>query len=185
MGILDKVGSAIKKVSDIAGELGNDDGAEGSLVSKLLKSETAKCGKEGKKNSASAYKPPKYEALRPLARTALMKDEVSERDMEVMKRKATSLGMDADEFEMLFEGLVKKKQSTVKKNLFGKKVDDGSFFADYDEEEMEDESMFDREFDKLFLSTEEQYEKRRRKEKELDDRLEGLGGLGGITELLG
>ena len=184
MGILDKVGSAIKKVSDIADGLGNDVG-EDSLVSKLLKSETAKCGKEGKKNSASAYKPPKYEALRPLVRTALMKDEVSERDLNVMKRKATSLGMDADEFEMLFEGLVKKKQSTIKKNLFGKKVDDGSFFADFDEEAMEDESMFDREFDKLFLSTDEQYEKRRRKEKELDDRLEGLGGLGGITELLG
>lgn len=182
MGILDKVGSAIKKVSDIADGLGNDVG-EDSLVSKLLKSETAKSGKTAKKDAA--YKQPKYEALRPLARTALMKDEVSDRDLNVMKRKATSLGMDADEFEMLFEGLVKKKQSTIKKNLFGKKVDDGSFFADFDEEAMEDESMFDREFDKLFLSTDEQYEKRRRKEKELDDRLEGLGGLGGITELLG
>ena len=48
MGILDKVGSAIKNVSDIAGELGNEDGVEGSLVSKLLKSETAKSGKNGK-----------------------------------------------------------------------------------------------------------------------------------------
>ena len=46
MGILDKVGSAIKKVSDIAGELGNDVG-EDSLVSKLLKSETAKTAPKG------------------------------------------------------------------------------------------------------------------------------------------
>jgi len=154
-----------------------NDGAEGFQSSEHWDSETEKSERNAKKDSASAYWPPKYEALRPLVRTALMKDEVSDRDLGVMKRKATSLGMDADEFEMLFEGLVKKKQSTIKKNLFGKKIDDGSFFADFDEDAMEDESMFDREFDKLFLSTEEQYAKRRRKEKELDDRLEGLGCL--------
>ena len=81
-----------------------------------------------------------------------MKDEVSERDLEIMKRKAVSLGMDADEFEMLFEGLVSKKQSAIRTNLFGKKIDDGDFH-------------FDMEFDELFISAEE---KQLRDKKELD-----------------
>ena len=48
----------------------------------------------------------KYEGLRPLVRSALMKDEVSEKTLETLRKKAVSLGMDADEFDIFFDGLL-------------------------------------------------------------------------------
>ena len=169
MGILDKVGSAIKNVSDIAGELGNEDGAEGSLVSKLLKSETAKSGKNGKKDASSASKTPKqdairqqdeqknvivepiYESLRPLVRSVLMQDEISEKTIETLKKKAVSLGMDADEFEIFFNGLVAKKKKAGKKQLIGKgEISYDKYF----------EKDFDNDFDQVFLTEEERLAKK-------------------------
>ena len=164
MGLLDKFDFAIKKVSDLTNKLENvsgftkdfrnEDVIENSLLSKSLHSKTKE--KNDKQEESCGYKQPKFESLRPLARTVLMKDEVSERDLEIMKRKAVSLGMDADEFEMLFEGLVSKKQSAIRTNLFGKKIDDGDF-------------DFDEEFDELFISAEE---KQLRDKKELNDGLD-------------
>ena len=182
MGILDKVGSAIKNVSDIAGELGNEDGAEGSLVSKLLKSETAKSGKNGKKDASSASKTPKqdairqqdeqknvivepkYESLRPLVRSVLMQDEISEKTVETLKKKAVSLGLDADEFEIFFNGLVAKKKKAGKKPLIGKgEISYDKYF---------ESNGFDNDFDQVFLTEEERLEKKKqgKREKEYENK---------------
>lgn len=167
MSFFDKMTSAVKKVSDLANELTKDDEMD---------------EEEDGVASAREYTPPKYDALRPLVRTALMKDETSERDMELMKRKATALGMDADEFEMRFEALVTSKNASNKKNLLGKKVNNGAFFK---EDDLEEETPFDKEFDQVFLTAEERHNKARRAAKEEDEDLKSLGGIGGISSLLG
>ncbi len=178
MGILDKVGSAIKNVSDIADELGNEDGVEGSLVSKLLKSETAKSGKNGKKDASSASKmpkqdairqqdeqknvivEPKYESLRPLVRSVLMQDEISEKTVETLKKKAVSLGLDADEFEIFFNGLVAKKKKA-----------------------------FDNDFDQVFLTEEERLAKKNKasekKNMKINDVVDKTKSIGEVIGKLG
>ena len=186
MGILDKVGSAIKNVSDIAGELGNEDGVEGSLVSNLLKSEMAKSGKDKKKDDASISKTPKqeairqqkerekvivepkYEGLRPLVRSALMNDEISEKTLETLRKKAVSLGMDADEFEIFFNGLVAKKKKAGKKPLIGKgEISYDKYFEGND---------FDNDFDLVFLTEEERTAKKGKTSDEKSRKIDNVVG---------
>lgn len=199
MGILDKVGSAIKNVSDIAGELGNEDGAEGSLVSKLLKSETAKSGKNGKKDASSASKTPKqdairqqdeqknvivepkYESLRPLVRSVLMQDEISEKTVETLKKKAVSLGLDADEFEIFFNGLVAKKKKAGKKPLIGKgEISYDKYF---------ESNGFDNDFDQVFLTEEERLAKKNKasekKNMKINDVVDKTKSIGEVIGKLG
>ena len=45
----------------------------------------------------------KFELLRPLLRSALMKEVVNEQDRTILTRKAVSLGMDADEFGLFLD----------------------------------------------------------------------------------
>ena len=199
MGILDKVGSAIKNVSDIAGKLGNEDGAEGSPVSKLLKSETAKSGKNGKKDASSASKTskqdairqqdeqknvivePKYESLRPLVRSVLMQDEISEKTVETLKKKAVSLGLDADEFEIFFNGLVAKKKKAGKKPLIGKgEISYDKYF---------ESNGFDNDFDQVFLTEEERLAKKNKasekKNMKINDVVDKTKSIGEVIGKLG
>jgi len=95
---------------------------------------------------------PKYEGLRPLVRSALMNDEISEKAIETLKKKAVSLGMDADEFEIFFNGLVAKKKKAGKKPLIGKgEVSYDKYFESND---------FDNDFDSAFLTEEERLAKK-------------------------
>lgn len=199
MGILDKVGSAIKNVSDIAGELGNEDGVEGSPVSKLLKSETAKSGKNGKKDASSTSKTPKqdairqqdeqknvivepkYESLRPLVRSVLMQDEISEKTVETLKKKAVSLGLDADEFEIFFNGLVAKKKKACKKPLIGKgEISYDKYF---------ESNGFDNDFDQVFLTEEERLAKKNKasekKNMKINDVVDKTKSIGEVIGKLG
>ena len=135
--------------------------------------------KEEKENYAS----PRYESLRPLLRMVLMKDEMSDKDREILKRKAVSLGMDADEFELLFEGMVAEKKKYATKSLFGK-VNYNAFFGD--EDDMDDEmSPFDICFEAAFYSEKEKQCKKARLAREDAEEMKSLGGLGSLMNLMG
>ncbi|MCR4873577.1 MAG: hypothetical protein K5885_08550 [Bacteroidales bacterium] len=98
---------------------------------------------------------PQVESLRPLVRSALMKDELSELDAGILIRKAVAVGFDAEEFGLLLDAMVAAKKRGAKKSLFRKPNYDDYF-----------EFEFDDDFDKTFLTEEE----RKRKDlAELDD----------------
>ena len=98
---------------------------------------------------------PQVELLRPLVRSALMKDEISEPDLSVLIRKALSIGFDEEEFRLLLDAMVASKKRGAKKSIFRKPNYDDYF-----------EFEFDDDFDKIFLTEEE----RKRKDlSELDD----------------
>ena len=78
---------------------------------------------------------PQVELLRPLVRSALMKDELSELDADILIRKAVAIGFDAEEFGLLLDAMVASK------------------YDDYFEFE------FDDDFDKTFLTEEERKRK--------------------------
>ncbi len=90
----------------------------------------------------------RVEALRPLTRSALMKDELSEHDRTILTRKAVTLGLDAEEFGLLLDAMVTSKKQGGKKSLFRK-----SDYTDYFEFE------FDDDFDETFLTEEERKRK--------------------------
>ena len=98
---------------------------------------------------------PQVEALRPLVRSALMKDELSELDAGILIRKAVAIGFDAEEFGLLLDAMVASKKQGAKKSLFRKPNYDDYFKFEFDDD-----------FDKTFLTEEE----RKRKDlAELDD----------------
>lgn len=98
---------------------------------------------------------PQVEALRPLVRSALMKDELSELDAGILIRKAVAIGFDAEEFGLLLDAMVASKKQGTKKSLFRKPNYDDYFKFEFDDD-----------FDKTFLTEEE----RKRKDlAELDD----------------
>ncbi|MBO7570737.1 MAG: hypothetical protein J6T48_01140 [Bacteroidales bacterium] len=121
---------------------------------------------------------PKYEGLRSLVRSALMNDEISEKTLETLRKKAVSLGMDADEFEILFNGLVAKKKKAGKKPLIGKgEVSYDKYFDGKD---------FDNDFDLVFLTEEERTAKKSKasedKSRKIDDvvgKAKSIGKIGG------
>lgn len=126
---------------------------------------------------------PRYEPLRPLLRMVLMKDEMSDKDIEILKRKAVALGMDADEFELLFEGMVAAKKKYATKSMFGK-VNYNAFFGD--EDDMDDEmSPFDICFEAAFYSEKEKQCKKARLAREDAEEMKSLGGLGSLMNLMG
>lgn len=161
---------AFKTVTNVAkGQISDflrDDDEENSMFSKG-------------ENCAS----PRYEPLRPLLRMVLMKDEVSNKDLEILKRKAVALGMDADEFELLFEGMVAAKKKYATKSMFGK-VNYNAFFGD--EDDMDDEmSPFDTCFEAAFYSEKEKQCKKARLAREDAEEMKSLGGLGNLMNLMG
>ena len=91
---------------------------------------------------------PQVESLRPLVRSALMKDELSELDAGILIRKAVAVGFDAEEFGLLLDAMVASKKQGGKKSLF-RKPD----YTDYFEFE------FDDDFDETFLTEEERKRK--------------------------
>lgn len=119
---------------------------------------------------------PRYESLRPLLRTVLMKNEVTDKDRELLKRKAVALGMDGDEFELLFDGMVSARKKYAYKALLGKEVSYAAFFGD--EFELEDgNAPFDTYFEATFYSDKEKQTVKVRRAKEDADELKGLSGL--------
>lgn len=126
---------------------------------------------------------PRYEPLRPLLRMVLMKEEVSNKDLEILKRKAVALGMDADEFELLFEGIVAARKKYATKSMFGK-VNYNAFFGD--EDDMDEEmSPFDTCFEAAFYSDKEKKRKKARLAREGAEEMKSLGGLGNLMNLMG
>lgn len=126
---------------------------------------------------------PRYESLRPLLRMVLMKDEMSDKDLEILKRKAVALGMDADEFELLFEGMVTAKKKYATKSMFGK-VNYYAFFGD--EDDMDDEmTPFDTCFEAAFYSDKEKQCKKARLAREDAEEMKSLGGLGNLMNFMG
>lgn len=108
---------------------------------------------------------PKYESLRPLVRSVLMQDEISEKTVETLKKKAVSLGLDADEFEIFFNGLVAKKKKAGKKPLIGKgEISYDKYF----------EKDFDNDFNQSFLTEEEQAVKKGKASEEKNKKIEGV-----------
>lgn len=104
---------------------------------------------------------PQVELLRPLVRSALMKDELSELDAGILIRKAVAVGFDAEEFGLLLDAMVAAKKRGAKKSLFRK--------PNYD-----DYFEFDNDFDKTFLTEEE----RKRKDlAELDDAMKMMDNV--------
>ncbi len=93
---------------------------------------------------------PQVELLRPLVRSALMKDELSELDAGILIRKAVAVGFDAEEFGLLLDAMVAAKKRGAKKSLFRKPNYDDYF-----------EFEFDDDFDKTFLTEEERKQKDR------------------------
>ena len=93
---------------------------------------------------------PQVESLRPLVRSALMKDELSELDAGILIRKAVAVGFDAEEFGLLLDAMVAAKKRGAKKSLFRKPNYDDYF-----------EFEFDDDFDKTFLTEEERKQKDR------------------------
>ena len=57
---------------------------------------------------------PQVESLRPLVRSALMKDELSELDASILIRKAVAIGFDAEEFGLLLDAMVASKTRGAK-----------------------------------------------------------------------
>ena len=120
----------------------------------------------------------KYEGLRPLVRSALMQEEISEKTLETLRKKAVSLGMDADEFEIFFNGLLVKKKKAGKKPLIGKgEISYDKYFGGKD---------FDNDFDLVFLTEEERTAKNckasEEKNRKIDDvvgKAKSIGKLGG------
>lgn len=92
----------------------------------------------------------KFELLRPLLRSALMKEVVNEQDRTILTRKAVSLGMDADEFGLFLDALIISKKRIRRNKLLGKSNYDDFF---------ELGGGFDKEFDKVFLTEEERTQK--------------------------
>ena len=101
------------------------------------------------KKEKSPKSEPKVEALRPIVRSVLMKDEITEKDREVLRKKAVSVGLDSDEFDIQFDALLSSKQKAGKKSLFGKKIS----YEDYFDED--EEGGFEEDFEKIFFSNKE------------------------------
>ncbi len=92
---------------------------------------------------------PKYEPLRPLVRAALEKEEASQQDLEYLIRKAMGLGMEPEEFRLLWESMLAAKKRAGKKSLFR-----GPNYDHYFETE-----LFNNDFDEIFLSAQERDKK--------------------------
>lgn len=91
----------------------------------------------------------KYEPLRPLARAVLKKSEITPKDLDYLTQKAVGLGMDPDEFRLLWESLAAAKKRACKGSLFRKQKCDDYFETD----------QFNQDFDEVFLTEKERNDK--------------------------
>lgn len=150
-------------------------GLLGNLTGKVLQSvaqatsdnNTSESAKGINNTSAAAC-----ESLKPLIRSILMKDEVTDKDRQILARKAVSLGLDADEVSIQFDSLEAAKKKKGKKSLFGKPKYDEYFECGY----------FDEDFDDIFLTDEERMIKVK---KENQDFGEELGNTIGLLSKMG
>lgn len=92
---------------------------------------------------------PKYEPLRSLARAVLQKSEILPKDMDFLTQKAVGLGMDPEEFRLLWESLAAAKKRACKGSLFRRQKYDDYFETD----------QFNQDFDEVFLTEEERNDK--------------------------
>ena len=92
---------------------------------------------------------PKYESLRSLARAVLQKSEILPKDVGFLTQKAVGLGMDPEEFRLLWESLVAAKKRACKGSLFRRQKYDDYFETD----------QFNQDFDEVFLTEEERNDK--------------------------
>ena len=91
----------------------------------------------------------KYEPLRPLARAVLKKSEITPKDLDYLTQKAVGLGMDPEEFRLLWESLAAVKKRACKGSLFRKQKCNDYFESD----------QFNQDFDEVFLTEEERNDK--------------------------
>ena len=101
------------------------------------------------KTDTGGRRVPKYESLRPLARAVLQKSEISPKDLDFLTQKAVGLGMDPDEFRLLWESLAAAKKRACKGSLFRKQKCDDYFETD----------QFNQDFDEVFLTEKERNDK--------------------------
>ena len=92
---------------------------------------------------------PKYEPLRSLARAVLKKEKTTKQDIDYLTQKAVALGMDPEEFQLLWESLLASKKRACKGLLFRKQKYDDYFETD----------QFNQDFDEIFLTEEERNDK--------------------------
>ena len=137
------------------------------LLNNIVPGKTDKNSGNPKEEQKNEIAVSKYEGLRSLVRSALMNDEISEKTLETLRKKAVSLGMDADEFEIFFDGLVAKKKKAGKKPLIGKgEISYDKYF----------EKDFDNDFNQAFLTEEEQAAKKGKASEEKNKKIEGVVG---------
>ncbi|MBQ3833034.1 MAG: hypothetical protein II815_07650, partial [Bacteroidales bacterium] len=111
----------------------------------------------------------------------LMQDEISEKTVETLKKKAVSLGLDADEFEIFFNGLVAKKKKAGKKPLIGKgEISYDKYF---------ESNGFDNDFDQVFSTEEERLAKKNKasekKNMKINDVVDKTKSIGEVIGKLG
>ena len=100
-------------------------------------------------NNVGSRHTAKYEPLRPLARAVLQKNEITPKDLDYLTQKAVGLGMDPEEFRLLWESLAAAKKRACKSALFRKQKCDNYFETD----------QFNQDFDEVFLTEEERNDK--------------------------
>ena len=110
----------------------------------------------------------KYEQLRPIVRSVLMKDVITESDIDVIKKKASGLGLDPDEVGIQVSSLDSvKKKAASKTSLIGR-----ALYSDY----FNEGGQFDEDFDKVFLTEQEQKQKSREDEGLINSVMGGIFG---------
>lgn len=151
-------------------------GLLGNLTGKVLQT-VAQTTSENKQNTVEAMENTVVsvcESLRPLIRSILMKNEVTDKDRQILARKAVGLGLDADEVSIQFDSLEASKKKHGKKSLFGKPNYEDYFILD-----------FDGDFDDVFLTYEEQRVKEKQSRKDMDDEMASFGNEIGLLSKLG
>lgn len=70
----------------------------------------------------------KNELLRGLIRAILLKDQITEKEKDLLSRRATELGLDAEEVIVKFDALLSCKLRAGKKSLFRRKPNYKHYF---------------------------------------------------------
>lgn len=175
MGLFDKLESSLQSVKNAAMTMPQN-------VEELAQ-KPEENGEKARYEGAETYS--RYESLRPMLRTVLTKDNVSDKDLELLKRKAAALGMDADEFELLFDGMLSEREKYANKVLFSKYATYERFFGDDKPWHEDGDTPFDKCFEATFYSDKEKHAMKTRRAKEEADELKNLSGMFKMLNPLG
>lgn len=167
MGLFDKLGSTLQSVTNAAMEMPQN--VEG--YAQNLDENREKTRHEGPETYSQ------YESLRPMLKTVLKKDKVTDKDLELLKRKAVALGMDTDEFELLFDGMLSEREKYANKVLFSKYATYERFFGDDKPWHEDGDTPFDKCFEATFYSDKEKHAMKTRRTKEEADELKNLSEM--------